>query len=272
MDIEYLKRKAIEAALYAGEKIMKVYEEGIATIELKNDNSPLTLADKKSHNRISNILKVTNIPVLSEEGKNIPYEQRKTWEVLWIIDPLDGTKEFINRNGEFTVNIALIKNQKPVLGVIYVPVCKMLYYSDIINGAYKKCETDVTVSDQKKLSDSLAESVKLPIKEKRKTFIIVGSRSHMNKETQEYIEILKKKHDQVEIVSRGSSLKMCMVAEGRADIYPRFGPTMEWDTAAGHCIALGAGLEVVQQDGVTPLVYNKEILLNPWFIVKHKKD
>ena len=255
---------AIKAALFAGKEILDVYSSDDFQVKLKSDDSPLTIADQRAHEIIINILKETSIPVLSEEGKNIPFEERDKWEYYWLVDPLDGTKEFIKRNGEFTVNIALIKKDTPVLGVIYVPVTKDLYFSENELGAFKAINVDFETD----INQLTAISFKLPFFTDNEVFTVVGSRSHMNSETEEFIANLKAKHGKVEFISKGSSLKICMVAEGLANIYPRFAPTMEWDTAAGHAIALGAGCTVTQSDEKTPIIYNKSDLLNPWFIVK----
>ena len=257
---------AINAALSAGNEILNVYNTEDFEIELKSDNSPLTIADQKAHKIIVEHLSKTNIPILSEEGKNIPYQERSNWDFYWLVDPLDGTKEFIKRNGEFTVNIALIKKNTPVLGVIYVPVTKDLYFSEKESGAYKAINVDFD-SDVSDLNSLIQISFKLPLLLENDNFTVVGSRSHMNDETEKFISKLKDIHGNVDIISKGSSLKICMVAEGIANIYPRFAPTMEWDTAAGHAIALGARCKVTQADEKTPLIYNKTDLLNPWFIV-----
>jgi 3'(2'), 5'-bisphosphate nucleotidase len=258
---------SIKAALKAGEEILKIYNSKDFDIKLKSDDSPLTTADKNAHKIIVENLSETNIPILSEEGKNIPYEERSKWNKYWLVDPLDGTKEFIKRNGEFTVNIALIENSNPILGVIYVPVTKDLYFSSKELGAYKTInqEAELFNGDMKQL---LQSSFKLPFVTENETYTVVGSRSHMNQETEDFIAKLKAEHGEIEFMSRGSSLKICMVAEGLANIYPRFAPTMEWDTGAGHAIALGAGCTVMQSDEKTPINYNKQDLLNPWFIVK----
>ena len=243
-------------------------------IEKKADNSPLTIADRKAHEVISGILSSTNIPVLSEEGKKLPFENRKEWNELWIVDPLDGTKEFIKKNGEFTVNIAYVKNGTPQAGVIYIPVKEELYLGDCEHGAFKvengafKVENINSVSEEETFSSLTSRAIHLPIREERNKFIVVASRSHLSPETEEFIEKVKELHPDVETVSKGSSLKLCLIAEGKADIYPRFAPTMEWDTAAGHAIIRAAGKEVYHTDEKTPLSYNKEDLLNPWFIAK----
>jgi 3'(2'), 5'-bisphosphate nucleotidase len=209
-------------------------------------------------------LQETSIPVLSEEGKHLPYTERKQWEKLWLVDPLDGTKEFIKKNGEFTVNIALIENGVPVAGIIYVPVTEILYVGINNLGAFKLKDT----SDFRGTLDDLKKkAINLPENKKASAFRVVASRSHLSKETEAFIEKMKRKHSNITTVSIGSSLKLCLIAEGAADIYPRFAPTMEWDTAAGHAIVKAAGGKVVLADGEkTEVIYNKENLLNPWFI------
>ena len=246
---------AVDAALEAGKEIMRIYLDPKQDfgIEKKADNSPLTLADKAAHNCIVRHLSKTDIPILSEEGAHLPYEERKTWKKLWVVDPLDGTKEFIKRNGEFTVNIALVEGESPVLGVIYVPATKILYAGVVGKGAWKKIEE---------------KQESLPLLQERVDFVIVASRSHLSSETEDYIEEMRKSHDKIHLVSSGSSLKICLVAEGSADVYPRFAPTMEWDTAAGDAIARASGREVVDAKTGKPLVYNKPDLHNPWFIVR----
>lgn len=260
---------AVRAAIEAGAKIMSVYTDPDADFEIekKADNSPLTIADKKSHETISGILSGTNIPILSEEGKKIPYETRKEWNELWIVDPLDGTKEFIKKNGEFTVNIAYVKDAIPQAGVIYIPVREELYIGDCEYGAFK-LENIKSIPEEEELLTLISRATQLPVKEERKDFVVVASRSHLSAETEEFIEKMKETHKSIETISKGSSLKLCLIAEGKADIYPRFAPTMEWDTAAGHAIIRAAGKDVYHTDEVTPLTYNKEDLLNPWFIAK----
>lgn len=265
---------AIDAALKAGKEILSIYEDPASDFEIerKADNSPLTIADRKAHETIVAILNDTPFPVLSEEGKHMGYEVRSKWDTLWIVDPLDGTKEFIKRNGEFTVNIALVQNSIPVMGVIYVPVRKELYFAVEGVGAYK-CSGIIGLEDGGvALEQLIKESERIPLEDVRDHFIVVASRSHLSPETEEYIADLKKKHGSVELVSSGSSIKICLVAEGKADVYPRFAPTMEWDTAAGHAIARAAGMEVYQAGKDEPLRYNKEDLLNPWFIVEPKRE
>ena len=259
---------AILAAVKGGEKILSVYEDPNADfqIERKADNSPLTIADRLSHDIILKILSQTPYRTISEEGEQIAYEERQTWNQLWLVDPLDGTKEFLKRNGEFTVNIAFINNGLPDAGVIYIPVKHELYFGELEMGAYKMKGIE-DISEMSDMDTLLAKAQRLPLKEKHERFTIVASRSHLNKETAEYIEKMQKLHNDVDIVSKGSSLKLCLIAEGVADVYPRFAPTMEWDTAAGHAIVRAAGKNVYQAEHLgCPLMYNKKNLLNPWFI------
>lgn len=259
---------AIRAAIDAGKAIMDIYSDPASDFEIerKADNSPLTKADKAAHNLIVNALSVTPFPLLSEEGKDIPFAERAAWDTFWLVDPLDGTKEFIKRNGEFTVNIALINKGIPVLGVIYVPVRKELYFSADSQGAFKL--KDIDYVNQPSMDEITHKSIRLPVSMGHQGIVVVASRSHQSPETTDFIENLRKQGQPVTLISSGSSLKICLVAEGSADVYPRFAPTMEWDTAAGHAIARGAGCEVFHIDGKTPLKYNKEDLHNPWFIVK----
>ena len=238
-------------------------------IEKKADNSPLTIADRKAHETITGYLNATPFPVLSEEGKHLPYTERCGWDSLWIVDPLDGTKEFIKRNGEFTVNIAWVSHSVPVMGVIYLPVKQELYFAEEHIGAYKL--SGITSRGDVSLEELMASATRLPVESARDKFVIVASRSHLTPETESYIEEMKRQHAEVELVSSGSSIKICLVAEGKANVYPRFAPTMEWDTAAGHAIARAAGMEIYQAGKEEPLCYNKEDLLNPWFVVEPKR-
>tara|TARA_B100000475_G_scaffold200823_1_gene186258 strand:- start:326 stop:1096 length:771 start_codon:yes stop_codon:yes gene_type:complete len=245
---------ALEAAVKAGENIMEVYNstESI-NYERKADDSPLTIADKKSHNTIIDFLKDTDIDIISEESKSIEYQERKNWEEYWLIDPLDGTKEFIKKNGEFTVNIALIKNNKPHLGIVYCPVKKILYWNDNDKKVFKREKEETREIKKRK-----------PINENEEGLRVVVSRSHMSEETSEYINKLTRP----ELISCGSSLKFLYIADNKADIYPRFGPTMEWDTAAAHSILNALEIHVINLDTGRELSYNKENLLNPYFIIK----
>ncbi len=248
-DIELEKIVAI--AKEAGDAIMEIYKKDFA-VEYKEDDSPLTEADTKANEIICSKLEklYQNIPIMSEENKQTEYEVRKNWEYYWCIDPIDGTKEFIKKNGEFTVNIALIHKNTPVLGVVYAPAIDEMYKAKKGNGAYKNNQ-------------------KLPLKTNpnpEKKLTVVASKSHLSQETQEFIDKLDTK--EIEQISRGSSLKLCMVAEGIADIYPRLAPTMEWDTAAADAIVRESGKMTYTKEEKKPMVYNKENLLNPWFVVR----
>jgi 3'(2'), 5'-bisphosphate nucleotidase len=260
--MEHLKL-AIEAGIEAGKRILEVYDTSFS-VDWKEDNTPLTMADRESHRIISGKLSTTSLPILSEEGKAIPYQIRKNWNRFWLIDPLDGTKEFIRRNGEFTVNIALISGQQPVLGIIYVPVKKILYFASKDTGAYKITNVEQPISDPESL---FKVSKKLQGSRKSGTFTVVASRSHFSKDTERFVNKLRGDHADLEFVSAGSSIKLCLIAEGSANIYPRLGPTMEWDTAAGQAIVECAGCKVLDYELRKPLKYNKPKLTNPWFIV-----
>lgn len=262
--MNHLLSLSILASLEAGKRIIKIYENESFDVDFKSDNSPLTAADLASHEIILSHLIGTEIPILSEEGKHLGYDIRKTWDSLWIVDPIDGTKEFIKKNGEFTVNIALVENQIPILGVIYVPVLKELYFASKELGAFKVSN----ITEFSSLEILLKTSEKLPLAIEKGSFTVVASKSHLSKETEDYITNLKKEHGKVTTISKGSSLKLCMVAEGIADQYPRFAPTMEWDTAAGHAICKYAGKIVYDYQTQKEMVYNRENLLNNSFLVK----
>ena len=244
----------VTIAKEAGNAIMQIYKQDFK-VEYKQDSSPLTLADKKANDIIEDGLNRLSVsfPFLSEEGKEIPYEDRKHWEYFWLIDPLDGTKEFIKKNGEFTVNIALIYKDTPVLGVVYAPALDVCYWAKQGVGAFK-------------------DGQKLPIKtaNQRNTYKIVASRSHMSDETQAFIDTIDTQKEK-ELISIGSSLKICLVAEGEADIYPRLGPTMEWDTGAAHAIVNEANCTLIKytKNNIKEKhAYGKNSLLNGWFVVK----
>lgn len=252
---------AIKAAVTAGSEIMDIYSNDFQ-ISLKSDYSPLTEADEKANEVINAILKDTGIPLISEENKQVNFEDRKNFDSCWMIDPLDGTKEFIKRNGEFTVNIALIKNNRPVLGVIYVPVTQTLYYAVVADNKGYKVQLENHV-----FSKEAEVQFLIPRLAVENSSIVVASRSHLSTETESYITNLEQSGKKVDLISAGSSLKFCLLAEGKANIYPRFAPTMEWDTAAGHAICNAVGLKVMQVNLNKELEYNKENLLNPFFIV-----
>lgn len=261
MDIEKI---AIHAAIEAGQAIMSVYRTDFAVLQ-KEDLSPLTLADEQASAVIVSFLKETQIPMINEEMAQKPFLERQEWSKCWIVDPLDGTKEFVRRNDEFTVNIALIQKNTPVFGVIYAPVLQTLYFTHQ-QRSYR--QNHVCCYQDWDLDKSTVVKARNP----SDTIKIIASRSHLSPETQNFIDRQKQAfpNKNILIESAGSSLKICRVAEGTADLYPRFAPTMEWDVAAGHAIAHFAQCEVIDAETGHTLRYNKENLLNPWFIVKRK--
>ena len=246
-DINYIN----DLSYKAGEAIMKVYNSPFQ-VKSKSDNSPITIADNKSHEIIESGLKkrFPDIPILSEEGENISYSERKKWKIFWLIDPLDGTKEFIKKNGEFTTNIALIKDRYPIHGSVYAPFKNILYWACKGYGAWK-------IEAKKK-------EYQIKTNFKKNKIRIVVSRSHLNDKVLNFI----KKYDRYELIRMGSSLKICCIAEGKADIYPRLGPTSEWDIAAAQCIVEEAGGSILEYEIDCRLSYNKETILNPFFIVR----
>lgn len=257
MNLMILADEVSKIALEAGKAIMDIYENAPdVQIEQKSDQSPLTLADKASNQVICSGLEALAVkyPIVSEENKAIPYELRKTFEYHWVVDPLDGTKEFIKRNGEFTVNIALVHQQMPILGVVYSPCLNELYWAVKHEGAFLQKD------GQTQRIEALAFGMKDP------ALKVVCSRSHMNEPTKQFINQLDTPH----LVSIGSSLKFLLLAKGEAHIYPRLGPTMEWDTAAAQIVLEEAGGSVIDENTNAPLKYNKENLLNPYFIAYGK--
>lgn len=269
--IALLTEKAVYASIKAGHEILKIYNDKTIDfkVEKKADNSPLTIADKAAHNIISQILKDSNLPILSEEGREINFDERKNWKHFWLIDPLDGTKEFIKKNGEFTVNIALINHNTPVLGVIFAPVLNALYFT---MGNYSYKYQPPVHEDTKKFdfNNIFNNSTKIESSPKNQKYTIIATRSHKTKELEDFVSDLKEKHGDIDLISAGSSLKFCKIAEGSAHIYPRLGPTMEWDTGAGHVICEKAGCIIKKYDSDDNLIYNKANLRNPNFIVKAK--
>lgn len=245
-DVNRIAREAADA-------ILRIYRQANFQVDRKADTSPLTQADLASHRHIVDQLQTLtpDIPILSEESKGITYPERQSWTRFWLVDPLDGTKEFIQRNGEFTVNIALVHGHRAVLGVVHIPVLNVTYAAAEGHGAFKT-EGGETVS--LRANRRLGQAMK-----------VVASRSHAGAETQAFLDNLRQDYALV-VVSKGSALKLCLVAEGEADLYPRIGPTMEWDTAAAQCVVEQAGGRVTTLEG-QPLQYNKESLLNPFFMV-----
>lgn len=266
--VSELTQLAIKAAINASKDILAIYQSDDFEIESKEDKSPLTKADKAAHKIISSILHESKIPILSEEGESITYETRKYWNKLWIVDPIDGTKEFIKRNGEFTVNIALVEKGIPIIGVIIAPALGLIYFSEKNVGSFKS-----TVNfDFFNLENIFSKAIRLPLFNNVEKFTVLVSRSHLSKETEAYVENLRGKHRKIKLMSKGSSLKLCLVAEGKANCYPRFAPTMEWDTAAGHAICKFAGSQLTDIKTNKEMIYNRKELTNNWFIAQNKSD
>ena len=245
-------------AITAGSVIMDIYGRDFE-VDFKSDQSPLTEADSQANAVIMDALSThyPRIPIISEENKEVAYAERSDWEQFWLVDPLDGTKEFIKKNGEFTVNIALIKKGFPVAGIVYRPVDRISYSAELGSGAFKTLiggETKRIRNDRHYLD--------------QEKVLVVASRSHITPEVANFVEELKGSGKEVDLISVGSSLKLCLVAEGSASVYPRFGPTMEWDTGAAHAVVLESGRNVISHETRKPLLYNKPSLLNPWFIVE----
>jgi 3'(2'), 5'-bisphosphate nucleotidase len=253
LDIDYL----IETCRAAGTAILEVYA-GTVEVRHKEDTSPVTLADLRSHRLIVERLcrAFPEIPVLSEENaEQASYEVRRHWKECWLVDPLDGTKEFIKRNGQFTVNIALVRDERPALGLVYAPALDRLYYGGTGVGAFR--------------IERGGEPCRLPeVARGDGARVIVGSLSHPSEAMDDYVAEQRRQYGDVRFVAMGSALKICLVAEGRADVYPRFGPTMEWDTAAAHAVANAAGKKVLLYGSGDELTYNKADLRNDWFIVQ----
>ena len=249
-------RKVLDLVEEAGDEILSIYNSDDFGTRIKEDKSPLTEADVSSHKvLVDGLRKMTpEIPVLSEESEDIEYEERSEWDRFWLVDPLDGTKEFIKQNGEFTVNVALIEAGKPVMGVVGVPAANTMYWATESAGAFKRPASGDTVP--------LHVTENCPERDQLK---VVVSRSHVNEDTEEYARRVSDRQGGVELVPVGSALKLCMVAEGEAQVYPRIGPTMEWDIAAADCVVRQAGGVVRTMSG-EELRYNKKELLNPHFV------
>ena len=275
MELPALVHAASVAAFAAGREILAVYGSAFA-VEHKDDRSPLTEADKRAHAAIVAALAATGIPVLSEEGRMLDPAERQVWQRYWLVDPLDGTKEFVKRNGEFTVNIALMERDgatadpqgvaHPIAGVLYVPVKDTLYFAWEGGGAYRLQNAATRAAASAYELAALAD--RLPIPQPHTAYTIVASRSHQSPETEAFIRKMEAEHGAVALTSMGSALKICLVAEGAADVYPRYAPTMEWDTAAGHAIVNEAGRQLIDITTGAPMRYNKNELVNNWFIVQ----
>ena len=263
---EYLLPRAFNAAVRAGAEIMKVYNSSEYNVEFKSDKSPLTIADRLAHNKIKEMLGETRIPILSEEGREILYDERKNWEMFWLVDPLDGTKEFIKRNNEFTVNIALMVDNRCVGAIVYVPYLGKVYFAEqgggakLLEGVQPDENASYTDADIRQRAQSLPLASAA-----HDTFRIAVSRSHQTASTKKYIDMMREKHDNVEVVEQGSSYKFCLIAEGVLDYYPRTTHTYEWDTAAAELILVEAGGTVRSLPKRETLQYNKSDLRNPWF-------
>ncbi len=259
----------INISLSAGRRILEIYNSDFS-FEIKSDNSPLTLADRESNRIITERLRrcYPDIPLITEEGMNISYDLRREWKYYFLIDPLDGTKEFIKRNGEFTINIALMERDAPLAGLIFIPVKRTMYYAMRNQGSYKLNLDDIE-KDNLSEEDIKELTSRLPLYKRddaRDSIIVAGSRSHKSDRMDAFIQSLRNRYGEIEFIPAGSSLKFCLIAEGLADIYPRFGTTMEWDTAAGQIIVEESGGQVLDIETREPLRYNKEDMKNPWFI------
>ncbi|MDR0386008.1 MAG: 3'(2'),5'-bisphosphate nucleotidase CysQ [Prevotellaceae bacterium] len=263
-----LFQSAFRAAIIAGKRILEIFHTEDFQVSMKSDNTPLSSADREAHEIIKRLLLNSRIPILSEEGRDMQFEERKSWDILWIVDPLDGTRQFIQKREEFTVNIALVVGGNPLFGVVYAPAIGDIYFGIKDMGSFK-----INIGDRDLLSYSfqqiLAESKKLdPSSKTNGKYTILASYHHVNKETLEYIDEMRKTYPDVEVKKIGSSLKMCMLADGIGDVYVRYTNTYEWDTAAAQTILEGAGWSINALDTNKPLTYNKESLLNPYFICK----
>ncbi|MDR2292808.1 MAG: 3'(2'),5'-bisphosphate nucleotidase CysQ [Prevotellaceae bacterium] len=267
--MKMLFTSAVNAAIRAGAKIMEVYESGDLHIKAKPDLTPLTLADTLAHNEIKSNLAITRIPVISEEGRSIAYDERSSWDLFWMVDPLDGTDEFINRTSDFTINIALIQNGYPSTGIVYAPAYKQIYFAAKERGSYLKNNVKPDINAKFSYAEMIENSIKLPVPiTNTDNLTVVTSRLHLSPDTSDYVNELRKKYSDITVIRRGSSLKMCMLATGKADIYPRLDTTWEWDTAASQIIAEEAGFTVCSFEDEMRLGYNKENMQNPWFVCK----
>ena len=259
LNFDILLPAVIRIAREAGDAILEIYRTEFE-VTTKADRSPLTEADLASQQHITaELARLTpNIPLVAEESADIPFDTRSRWERLWLVDPLDGTKEFVRRNGEFTVNIALIEGGRPVLGVVHAPDLKLTYGAGSGHGAFRWH------------GDANGNPIQ-PKAHRNDGLTVVASRSHSNEATERFLDVLRRDHP-VELISKGSALKICLVADGSAQLYPRTGPTMEWDTAAAQAVVEEAGGVMVRFDGGGPLRYNKEKLINPHFLVAYGEN
>jgi 3'(2'), 5'-bisphosphate nucleotidase len=274
-ELSALVGTAVRAAFAAGHEILAVYRSAF-TVDHKSDRSPLTEADRRAHRAIVSTLASTGLPVLSEEGRTIEPAERQAWQHYWLVDPLDGTKEFVARNDEFTVNIALMGagsatdprngTHVPIAGVLYAPVLDRLYFAWQDGGSYR--QDGAATRSAASAYERAAMATRLPVPQEREAYTIVASRSHQSPETAAFIRQQEEERGGVALTSMGSALKICLVAEGAADVYPRYAPTMEWDTAAGQAICQEAGKQLIDHASGVPMRYNKNELVNNWFIVQ----
>jgi 3'(2'), 5'-bisphosphate nucleotidase len=267
---EYLVPKAFNAALRAGAAILEVYRrKGEFGIDLKRDLTPITEADRRAHAVIKEYLGPTHVPLLSEEGREMRFDERRDWDMFWLVDPLDGTKEFIKGNNEFTVNIALVVNNRPVVGIIYVPYYEKIYFCEKGHGSFMKHGVVADPEAEFSYEDVFAGAARLPLKSERNNPLrIAVSRSHKTGETEKYVAQMRTRFPDAVVVEQGSSYKFCMLAEGEIDYYPRTTNTYEWDTAAGEIILSDTGGTTKSLPELGKFAYNKESLLNPWFVCR----
>ena len=268
---DFLLVNAYNAAIRAGARIIDIYTgDADFAVDIKSDHTPITIADRDAHELIKKYLSQTRVPLLSEEGRDLLYEERRNWDLFWMVDPLDGTKEFIKGNGEFTVNIALMYNNRPEIGVIYVPYIHKMYFAIRGVGSFRKTEVLPDPESEKSLAEILEGREPLPLVEAANEPIrIAVSRSHNTDETFEHISRIKQRYPSAVVIQQGSSYKFCLLAEAVVDVYVRTSPTSEWDTAAGEVILLESGGRVENITGGR-LDYNKETLRNPHFICKNR--
>ena len=269
---EYLLPQQFNAAVRAGAAIMKIYKQSDDYhVTMKSDHTPITIADRMAHNTIKESLGTTRIPILSEEGREMLYDERRNWELFWLVDPLDGTVEFIKGNNEFTINIALMENNICVSSVVYVPYHHKMYIAERGRGAWVMYNVEPNEAAAYSYEEIHENIVQLPLSSaEHTTFRVAVSRSHQTAETHEHIETLRKEHPNLEIIEQGSSYKFCLLAEGHVDYYIRTTTTSEWDTAAGELILSEAGGTTYAYPSGEPLLYNKEKLDNPWFVAKNR--
>lgn len=270
---EYLLPQQFNAAVRAGAAIMSIYKRSDDyDISLKSDRTPITIADRMAHNTIKEALGMTRIPILSEEGRQMLYDERRNWELFWLVDPLDGTVEFIKGNNEFTVNIALMEHNECISSVVYVPYHNKMYIAERGRGAWVMHDVHPDEDAAYTYEDIHRNIVSLPLAEAAHDgFRVAVSRSHQTAETHAHIELLRAEHPDLEVIEQGSSYKFCLLAEGVADYYIRTTTTSEWDTAAGELILAEAGGSTTAYPTGERLLYNKEILDNPWFVARAKR-